>query len=330
MSVTTRWNITGVGTYLQNYLNKKLIANLEPQTRFYDMGMQASWQAGYNTLSWTRMRTFKVSTASATLVEWVTPTEQNVVMDSVTTSATQYGLYVIISDLLIKTEPTKSRGKAAENLGSNMARIYDNVVQDVLSTNGINVIYSGSATSRATIIATDYLVTLDLAKSSTFLATQGADEYGKWYVAVMHPNVIYDLFADTTTGKNFTEVVKYTSAVERIFSGEIGMIHNVRTIKSSNIQTFTNVWNIVVYHTYVMGKDAYGVAPLQALETYFTGTTENGQTDKSDPLNQRNYVGVKGAFASLILQQKALIRIESASRLAYAWDFNTDGSTTNF
>lgn len=60
-----------------------------------------------------------------------------------------------------------------------MARIYDNVVQDVLSTNGINVIYAGTATSRATIATTDLITINDLAKGNAFLSTQGAKEYSQ-------------------------------------------------------------------------------------------------------------------------------------------------------
>lgn len=329
MAVTTRGNVTGTGTLMQNYLNKTVVENLEPKTRFYGMAQKSEWLSWYNTLSWTRMRNYTVSVAAATLLEWATGTEQLMVMDSVTMTATQYGLYVIVSDLLVRVEPVKTRGRAAKELTNNMARIYDTVIQDVLSTNGINVIYGGTATSRATVAAADTATMLDLAKANAFLSTQGADEYGQGFVAVMHPNVIYDLWKDPAT-KNITEVVKYTNAVERIFSGEIGMIHNVRVIKSSNIKTFTNPIPVVVYPTYIMGADAYGTADLKSMETYYSMTKTNGVTDTSDPLAQRNTVGVKGAFGCLILQQKALIRLETASSLSFVWNFNTDGSTTNF
>lgn len=125
------------------------------------------------------MRNFKVTASAAVLVEAVTPTEQQIVFDTVNAQATQYGLLAIISDLLMDTEPVESRGRAAAELGANMARIYDNVVQDVLSTNGINVIYAGAATSRATIVPADLIILNDLAKANAFLSTQGAKEYSQ-------------------------------------------------------------------------------------------------------------------------------------------------------
>lgn len=329
MSVTTRANIAGTGAFLQNRLKRVAVKNLEPNTRFYSMGQKSPRQSGYNTLSWTRIRKFLVTPSAALLVEGNPGTEQNAVMDTVTMQANQYGLYVIVSDLLIKTQPLDTRELAAKGLGDNMARIYDTVIQDVLSTTGINVIYGGTATSRATVTAADKITLIDLAKANAFLNTQGADEYDTGYVAVMHPNVIFDLQADSSN-KNFTNVVQYTNAVERIFSGEIGTMFNVRVVKSSNIKTFTNPSSVVVYPSYFMGKDAYGTADLQSIQSYYSMPTENGVVDTANPLRQINTVGIKGAFGCLILQQKALIRLETASALSFQWNFNTDGTTTDF
>jgi len=64
-----------------------------------------------------------------------------------------------------------------------------------------------------------------------------------------------------------------------------------------------------------MGQDAYGVATLQTLQAY---NTPRSSSD-SDPLAQRVKVGAKVAFDSIILQQNALVRLETASSLSYAW-----------
>ena len=53
---------------------------------------------------------------------------------------------------------------------------------------------------------------------------------------------------------------------------------------------------------------AYGVTDWQAMETYFKPI---GTAGVSDPLNQRATVGAKISFAAKILQQNALLRIES-------------------
>ena len=75
-----------------------------------------------------------------------------------------------------------------------MARIIDGVIQDSLATNGTNVIYPNATYSaRSDITATDYLTPALMAKANAFLSTKAAPTFGNSYVAVMHPNVIYDI-----------------------------------------------------------------------------------------------------------------------------------------
>ena len=57
-------------------------------------------------------------------------------------------------------------------LAHNASRIIDEVVQTELSTNGTNVIYAGSATSRATIAGTDVMTTTAINKARAFLSTK--------------------------------------------------------------------------------------------------------------------------------------------------------------
>ena len=90
-------------------------------------------------------------------------------------------------------------------------------------------------------------------------------------------------------------------------------MYGVRVIKSAFIQTFAST--VTVYPTYVVGEGAYGVPMLQKLQAYITPRSASD----SDPLAQRVKVGAKVAFESIILQQDALVRIESASSLSYSW-----------
>jgi hypothetical protein len=57
-------------------------------------------------------------------------------------------------------------------LAHNASRIIDEVVQTELSTNGTNVIYAGSATSRATVASTDVMTTTEINKARAFLSTK--------------------------------------------------------------------------------------------------------------------------------------------------------------
>lgn len=305
-SVNLSWQL------LQTWLDRTVLENFEPNLRFYDMWEKPARPAGYNTLAWTRCNKLTVTPTNATLTEWVTPDDVAINFTTISLTANQYGMYAIISDILEDVSPVPMVANAAKVIWANMARIIDEVIQGVLAL-GTNVIYAGAATTRATIAATDLLTTTDLAKANAFLSTKAAPVFGDGYIAVMHPNVLFDLQTGTATGA-FLDLSKYTeSGRALIVNGEVGKIFNVRVVTSSYIQTFSST--VTVYPTYVMWKGAYWVADLQGLRSYMVGDGAS----KSDPLAQRRYVWAKVAFNAIILQQDALVRIESASSLSYTW-----------
>ena len=312
LTITSRSNINASGQLLQTWLDRTVLENFEPNLRFYDMWEKPARPAGYNTLAWTRCNKLTVSPATASLTEWVTPDDTAITFTTISLTANQYGMYAIITDILEDVSPVPMVSNALKVIGQNMARIIDQVIQGVLAA-GTNVIYPGTVSARASISASDLMTATLLAKANAFLSTKAAPVFWDGYVAVMHPNIIFDLQTGTATWA-FMDLSKYTEAGRaQLVKGEIGKIFNVRVVSSPFIQTFAST--VTVYPTYVMWKGAYGVADLQGLRSYMVGDGAS----KSDPLAQRRYVWAKVAFNAIILQQDALVRIESASSLSYAW-----------
>ena len=309
---TTTANVNLSWQLLQIWLDRTVLENFEPNLRFYDMWEKPARPAGYNTLAWTRCNKLTVTPANATLTEWVTPDDVAINFTTISLTANQYGMYAIISDILEGVSPVPVVSEAAKVIWANMARIIDQVIQGVLA-GWTNVIYAGTAANRAALAATDIMTPTLLAKANAFLSTKAAPVFWDWYIAVMHPNVLFDLQTGTATGA-FLDLSKYTEAGRAmIVKWEVGKIFNVRVVTSAFIQTFAST--TTVYPTYVMWKGAYGVADLQSLRSYMVGDGAS----KSDPLAQRRYVWAKVAFNAIILQQDALVRIESGSSLSYSW-----------
>ena len=312
LTITQTSNINASGQLLQIWLDRTVLENFEPNLRFYDMWEKPARPAGYNTLAWTRCNKLTLTPAQATLTEWVTPDDTAITFTTISLTANQYGMYAIITDILEDVSPVPMVSNALKVIGENMARIIDQSIQGVLSA-GTNVIYAGTAANRAALAATDLMTPTLLAKANAFLSTKAAPVFGDGYIAVMHPNVIFDLQTWTATWA-FIDLSKYTeSGRELLVKGEIWKIFNIRVVSSAFIQTFAST--VTVYPTYVMWKGAYWVADLQGLRSYMVGDGAS----KSDPLAQRRYVWAKVAFNSIILQQDALVRIESASTLTYSW-----------
>lgn len=312
MALTTTGNINNGWQVLQTWLDRTVLDNFEPELRFYDMGQKGIRRDGYQTLAWTRPNQLVLTPAQTLLTEGITPTETNLVYTTVSMQAQQYGLYVTLTDILIDVMAVPVIANAAEETGRNLARVVDQVIQSNLDLNltASQVLFAGTAVSRATITATDLLRARDLARAFALLSTNAAPIFdGDAYVSVMHPNVIYDVQQEAGTG-TFIDINKYSKPMETM-SGEIGMLFGVRVVRSAFVQTFASV--VTVYPTYVFSRKSYGVADLQSMQTFIT---PRAATD-SNPLAQRVKVGAKIAFGNLILYQKGIVRIESASSLSF-------------
>jgi len=305
MSAIQRWDINaGV---LQTWLYRKVLENFEPNVEFYAMGEKPTFEDGYNTVSWAKFSQLNVTGATATLSDGVTPADTAFNASVVSASPSEYGLYVNLSSMLLDTSAINFIQGASVEIGSNMARIIDNLVQDEVMT-GTNVRYSGDATDRASIGADDTLDGEDLIGAYTQLDADNAPKFEWYYVAIVHPHCIYDLKKDSSV-TGFIETNKYVTP-EKMIKGEIGAINGCRIVVSSNVNTFTST--TTVYPTLVVGRGAYWVPTLNGLKTFITPRTASD----SDPLAQRVKVGAKIAFVAKKLQEWAMTRIESATSFA--------------
>ena len=309
MAVTLTSNIKNGASpaeYMQNYLNKKVIENLEPNLYFTQYGEKAMAPDGYLTVSWARFDQMTYTIAQATLTEGTTPTEKALTSTVVQATPIQYGMFVILSDLLLKTSPiTDILSKAGREIAANMMRVVDKVVQAQLAT-GTNVIYANSKANRAALAATDVVTGTDLAKATTKLRSLNAKTISQGcYIGVAHSFVAGDI-RNSSSGL-WLDANKYTTN-ETILNGETGKLQGIRIVETSNIDTFAST--TTVYPLYVIGEGAYGVTDWQAMETYFKPV---GAAGSADPLNQRATVGAKISFAAKILQNNALLRIESGA-----------------
>ena len=133
---------------------------------------------------------------------------------------------------------------AAEEMGAAGGETADTLVRNELCT-GTSVIYadtldadgvpSSTPESRAELHADNNRLTPDVVnKAYTFLKKQKAPFFeGNKYVAVIHPSAAYDL----RSHPDWMEAHKYAAARE-IFEGEIGELHGVRFVESTEAPVF--------------------------------------------------------------------------------------------
>ena len=290
--------------FMQNKLKDEVLKNLEPELFFAKYGQKSTTPNGYLTVSWARIDQLTRTIAQATLTEGVTPTEVDQTVTVVQASPVQYGMGVVMSDLLLKTTPIRDLvPKVGKNIAQNMMRIIDKVIQAQLIT-GTNVIYANGKANRAALAAADVVTGVELANATTKLRSLNAEPISMGcFIGIVHSFVAGNI-RNTASGL-WMEANKYTTN-ESILNGEAGKLAGVRILETSNIDTVAST--TTVYPSYILGMDAYGVSDWQQMEMFYE---DLGSAGTADFLHQRATAGAKVSFAAKILDNNAFLRIES-------------------
>lgn len=317
LNVLNSINIAAPGaTILTTKIVPAFLKVFEPELIFWRFSEAPIDERDYSSVTWNKPQRNEVTPAAALLTPGITPVSTNQVIDSIQTSAKQYGIYSTLSDELINRMANRNLpGTISELIAANMARIIDRVVQDAVLDNAVNRFYAAPtpngtrAANRAALTTSDRIFSQDLIEAHRRL--QAAPNYapyldGQAYVALMHTNVYSQLEGETNTG-SFIDVAKY-STPEKIVRGEIGKLFNIRIVVSPYIKTYSSTIT-PVYPTLFMGYQAYGATMLQGLQIIIHGLGSGGT---EDPLDQRMTVGAKVFFGSTILQQASCLVFESA------------------
>ena len=171
------------------------------------------------------------------LTEGVTPDGQKLSMSVITATVAQYGGYIELSDVLLLTAIDNNLLQATRQLADQAGRTLDTVTREVLQ-GGTNVYYAGGKSARASLGYTDATtndcVTFDdIRKAVRALKVQNAPKINGTYVAIVHPDVAYDIMSDSKWIN-----VKTYSDPDGIYEGEIGKIEGVRFVETTEAKVY--------------------------------------------------------------------------------------------
>lgn len=302
------------GNAFLDKINKNVLENFEPNVLFNQFGEMPIDDTSADNVVWAKFPALGITPSQSELIDGVTSNDIGYTAETISAVSKQYGLYVILTDKLSKKALFNMSSIVSELLGDNMARIIDNIIQNEVIDNATNRVYAATtaggtrAANRAALGSTHTMFTYDIACMSTKLTANNAPKWSaNAYVGIAHPFVSHSIKTESGAG-GWLQIKQYTTAgQENIYRGEIGMIHGVRMVESSNVKSYAST--ITVYPTTFLGKRAFWVTSLQALETIVKGF---GSAGSADPLNQRMTIGVKKAFAPKILNQASIVIFESA------------------
>lgn len=230
----------GLSAEMKTYYGMELLENAKPQLVHNQFAATKGLPAGGGkTVEWRKFGAF--DKALKPLTEGVTPDGSGISVSYITKELAQYGDYTTVSDMLDLTAIDDVVLEITDRHGSNMGLTLDTVTRNEIQQ-GKQVIYAPKIGSDGTKTDVTSRMTLDkdcrmtselVAKAATQLKKMNAPTFDGKYVCIIHPSVAFDLRQDEA----WIAAHQYAAATE-LFSGEIGELHGVRFVETTEAKIF--------------------------------------------------------------------------------------------
>lgn len=221
----------GLSAEMKTYYSDYLIDNAEPYLVHDLFAQKHKIPKGAKTISFRKYDPLPKRTTPIT--EGVTPDGQNLRVSVVEATVAQYGGYVELTDLLLMSALDNNLCMATKLLGAQAGRTLDTISREVL-VGGTNVQYAAGEVDARYLLTGgreegNHYMTVDaIRRAVRSLKNQNAEKINGSYVAIIHPDVAYDLMNDP----NWKYPHQYADTTA-IYEGEIGKIEGVRFVEST-------------------------------------------------------------------------------------------------
>jgi N4-gp56 family major capsid protein len=247
---------------------------------------------------------------TSTLTETVDPDAVAISnVDTVSVTLNEYGNVVLNTRKLGEFAFSDVDPGVANIVAYNMADSIDKIVVNVLR-GGTNVLYGGDATDTDEIVAADTATAALVSKAVAKLRGANAvPRDGMLYAAYVHPDVAFDLRAESGSG-SFDDIRKYTEGnVGNILGGVMGVLGGAYFVETPRAYVATDgASSEPVYRTIIAGKQA--LAEATAVEP---GVVLGPVVDKLQRFRPVGWYSLQGWSR---YREEALYRIESSSSIS--------------
>lgn len=283
------------------------------------------------TIKWRRPIPFAVSPTA--LSEGVTPLPTIMQYEDVTSTISQYGNWVGFTDVIADTHEDNVLNDMTEQCGNQAASTKEALIWSVIR-GGTNVVYSGVATTRATVVAT--ITEDELRSAQRILKTNHGKHITKMLGAsdkisteAVAPGFLG--FGHTNYEQDLRDIAGFLprenySQVNLVSDYEIGKFEDIRFVLTPHLEPFFSAGsattsgvlftlggNVDVYPLVIVAQNAYGVTPLKGMESMNIGVLNPKMAASyEDPLGQRGLVSWKMWFVATRLNETWMVRVESA------------------
>ena len=230
----------GLSAEMKTYYGMELLENARPQLVHNQFAATKGLPVGGGkTVEWRKFGA--IDKALTPLTEGVTPDGSGISVSYITKELAQYGDYTTVSDMLDLTAIDDVVLEITDRHGANMGLTLDTVTRNEIQQ-GRQVIYAPRQESdgKKTEVVSRYAldgsckITSELvAKAATQLKKMNASTFEGKYVCIIHPSVAFDLRQDEA----WIAAHQYAAATE-LFSGEIGELHGVRFVETTEAKIY--------------------------------------------------------------------------------------------
>lgn len=230
----------GLSAEMKTYYGMELLENARPQLVHNQFAATKPLPVGGGkTVEWRKFGSF--DKALTPLTEGVTPDGSGISVSYITKDLAQYGDYTTVSDMLDLTAIDDVVLEITDRHGANMGLTLDTVTRNEVQQ-GNQVIYApallegGKAQEVTSRYKLDKRCTMTgelVARAATQLKKMNAPKFDGKYVCIIHPSVAYDLRQD----ESWLAAHQYAAATE-LFDGEIGELHGVRFVETTEAKIF--------------------------------------------------------------------------------------------
>ena len=227
---------SGLSAEMKTYYGMELLENAKPALVHNQFAATKPLPVGGGkTVEWRKFGSF--DKALTPLTEGVTPDGSGISVSYITKDLSQYGDYTTVSDMLDMTAIDDVVLEITDRHGANMGLTLDTVTRNEIQQ-GTKVLYApdgegNEIVHRYALTGACKMTSELVAKAATALKKMNAPTFDGKYVCIIHPSVAFDLRQDEA----WIAAHQYAAATE-LFSGEIGELHGVRFVETTEAKIF--------------------------------------------------------------------------------------------
>ena len=222
---------TGLTPGMQEYYNRELLREFEPNLVHLQFGKEYRMPAN-NGLSMQLRKLIPIETNTNTLTEGNPGDGAMLAETEVHMQLEQYGDYARYTDKLSMSHLDANVLESTQLFADAGSRSIDAVVREELAT-CTNVIRPNGKASMSDLGAGDKITSDLLLDAVKILKKAKAKRFDGYYIAIIGPDVWRDLMKDDL----FVNVSTYQDK-ENIYKGEIGRMHGVRLVETTEAKIF--------------------------------------------------------------------------------------------